>query len=214
MRIDGKNSVVAVTAAAMLLAAGIALAKSHDHGQRGGPPGDGGGRHGSSDGGAGPRAGTGGPHRAGAACDPAAVAAVDLAVAAACPCAGVDDGAGGVTPWRNHGQYVRCVAHATRDELRSAGLKRRCLKGAVSCAARSSCGKDGAVACVVASTGTCVGGACSNAPETPCTADQDCTTSECRVTSAARCGTVGGTPTTGTCCAASPSGAFLDARAF
>ena len=198
-----RGSLAAITVA-MLLAAGIALAKSHgdqgDHGHHGshGTPQDGG--HGSP----------GGRHGGGAVCDSAAVAVLDAAVEAACPCDGLPDGLGGTTPWRNHGQYVRCVAHATRDQLRSVGLKRRCVKGMVPCAARSTCGKSDSVACVVTSTDTCVSGACSNDSEMACMTDADCTTSSCRVTSAARCTALGGVAGSGSCCTASPSGAFLD----
>jgi hypothetical protein len=56
-------------------------------------------------------------------------------VAAACPCTG---------PWKNHGQYVRCVVHARRA-LRRAGCSRDALRGLVPGAARSRCGRRGAV---------------------------------------------------------------------
>ena len=190
-----------IAAAAMVFAAGISLAKS----------GSGHGHHGN-----GPHATGGGPHAGGGggACDPAAVADAQVAIAAACPCAGLDDGQGGTTPWRNHGQYVRCVAHATRAQARSAGVKRPCVRGTVACAARSSCGKDGAVACVVPSTGTCVNGTCSNDEELACAVDADCVTHECTVASADHCTMLGGTASSGSCCAASPSGAFLDPSPF
>ena len=196
MRKRWKESVIAVGAAAFLVLAGVAVAKPHDgsHGHGGGDHGRGGGPH-----------GPGGP-----ACDPAAVAGVAAAVDAACPCAGRDDGAGGTTPWKNHGQYVRCVAHATRDQLRTAGLKRRCVRGTVPCAAQSTCGKGAAVACVVTATGTCVNAACSNDPETTCAVDDDCTIRTCAVTTADRCAGAGGVAGVGSCCAASPSGAVLD----
>jgi hypothetical protein len=118
-----------------------------------------------------------------ASCD-AASSAIQAFVDMTCPCAGVDDGNGGTTAWKNHGQYVRCVSHAVREAARAAGVKRRCAKSMVPCAANSSCGKKNAVACVV---GT-----------------------ECGVVSADRCAAAGGTATSGSCCSASPSGAFLD----
>jgi hypothetical protein len=192
-----RGSVVAAAAVAALLIAGISLAKPH--------PGR--GHHGN-----GPHGGSGGVH--GGACDPMVVADVQAAVDTECTCAGLADGQGGTTPWRNHGQYVRCVGHATRDLAREAGLKRRCVKGLVPCAARSTCGKNGAVACLVASTGTCMNGTCSNDEDRDCMIDDDCTTHDCRVTSAERCTTLQGTPSTGSCCTASPSGAFLESLAF
>jgi hypothetical protein len=206
-----KATLVAIAAATAMVVASTGQAKPHgDHGHagahgRGGEHG-GKGRHGG-----GPTADGGGARAAGGApCDPAVVAAVKDAAATACPCAGVDDGAGGTSAWKNHGRYVRCVARAVREGLRAAGMKRRCLRDAVPCAARSSCGKAGAVACVVATTGTCVGGMCTNDPERACAADADCATTACTITSVAACTGLGGTGSEGSCCAASPSGAFLD----
>jgi hypothetical protein len=64
------------------------------------------------------------------------IAGVDT-VELACPCAG--PAAGGA--WKNHGQYVSCVAHAA-NALVAAGLVPGSDHGAiVSAAARSSCGK-------------------------------------------------------------------------
>jgi hypothetical protein len=113
-----------------------------------------------------------------------ASSAIGAFVDATCPCAGPDDGAGGTGAWKNHGQYVRCVAHAVRNAARSLGVKRRCGRGLVPCAARSTCGKDDAVACVV-------GG-------------------ECSVRRADECTALGGSGGSGSCCTASPSGAFVD----
>jgi hypothetical protein len=229
MRRHSTGSVIAMAAAAVLFAGGIAVVHAHgDHGEHGRPerPGrggpaphdgvsdDGDAPHGEAPHG-GPHGGGGAPHAGGGVCDPAATAAVASAVALACPCGGVDDGQGGVTPWRNHGQYVRCVARTTRDQARAAGLKRRCVKRSVPCAARSTCGKGDAVACVVVSTATCVGGTCSDDPAAPCLVDADCASAPtCRVTSAAECAARGGTAGSGSCCAASPSGAFLDPVTF
>ncbi len=146
----------------------------------------------------------GGHGPGGNTCDPTAVAAAEAAITAACPCTGPAVG----TPWKNHGQYVRCLAHATRDEARSATLKRRCLHTVVSCGARSTCGKsETMVACRGSSVGTCTNGACSNDPTRSCTVDADCTEATCAITTAARCTD---TPGTGSCCDASPSGAFLN----
>jgi hypothetical protein len=196
---------MAVGMAVTLFGAGVALAKkgdehgkgkgkSHEHG-RGGDHGNGKGP-GSDDGGsdesAGKHGGPGNGSQGGgsngggsgsSSCD-AAASAIQAFVDMTCPCAGVDDGMGGTIAWKNHGQYVRCVSHAVRDASRAAGVKRRCAKSMVPCAANSSCGKKNAVACLV---GT-----------------------ECGVVSADRCAAAGGTETTGSCCSASPSGAFLD----
>ena len=45
---------------------------------------------------------------------------VDAAVAAACPCEGTVAPDESVTPWRNHGQYVRCVVKY-RNQLKKSG---------------------------------------------------------------------------------------------
>jgi deazaflavin-dependent oxidoreductase (nitroreductase family) len=216
---SGSKTLGLVAVGIVVLIAGRGLAKSHDgehghghgHGDDAHAHGGGGPVGGGSQGGGAP--GAGGPHVGGGACDPAALAAVDAALAAACPCAGLDDGAGATTPWRNHGQYVRCVAHAVHDAARGAGLKRRCVRDLVPCAARSTCGKDGAVTCIVPLAGTCVGGTCSNAPEVPCTLDAECVTTACSVTTADSCTASGGAAATGSCCTASPSGAFVEAPA-
>ncbi len=63
---------------------------------------------------------------------------VAAAVAAACPCAGT---------WKNHGQYVSCVAHE-RNVLRKGGcLTGDARKRMTRCAARSTFGKGGPVVC-------------------------------------------------------------------
>jgi len=195
------KTMMAVGMAVTLFGAGAAFAKhdnhghgngkGHEHGSAGqNDPGDddqgngNGHQRGPGDDQGGSNEGSGkhgGP--SGSSCD-AASSAIQAFVDMTCPCAGVDDGNGGTTAWKNHGQYVRCVAHAVRDAARAAGVKRRCGKSMVPCAANSSCGKKTSVACVV---GT-----------------------ECAVVSADRCAAAGGTSSSGSCCAASPSGAFLD----
>jgi hypothetical protein len=206
------GAIVAVGAAAVLVGASISLAHghgeghSHGHGSHGhggphGGPGTTGGGHGN-----------GGGHGGGGGngCDATASSAVGAFVDATCPCDGPSDGNGGTVAWKNHGQYVRCVAHAVRDAARAGGVKRRCVRALVPCAAQSSCGRKNAVACIVSSVGTCTAGACSNDPEVPCTADADCALHVCAVTSADRCAAVGGSAGSGSCCAASPSGAFVE----
>jgi len=108
---------------------------------------------------------------------------------------------------------VRCVAHAVRAELKAAGLKRRCFRGAVPCAAQSACGKRGAEPCITATPDTCVGGACTSDPTTLCTVDADCTVLACGVTDPDDCTASGGVVRSESCCFGSPSGAFLDAPA-
>ncbi len=208
-----KRLVLVAGAVALTFVAATSLAKPHDG--RGPHAGKGKGEpHGKgpgSDGTAGVPQGGAKPKGPGkGACDPAVVATLEAALAATCPCAGVDDGTGTVVPWKNHGRYVRCVAHALRDQARAAGVKRRCMRGFVPCAARSTCGKGGAVTCVVTSTGTCTAGACTTDADAACTTDADCVASACAVTNADDCAALGGVAGTGSCCAASPSGAFLD----
>jgi hypothetical protein len=215
------GSMVAIGAALVLVGAGIALAKSHGegngHGHGHGGSHGGNGKHGGGpDDGTGPgNSGKGGPgggpgKHGGGACDAAASSAIGAFVDATCPCDGVDDGNGGTTAWKNHGQYVRCVAHAVKDAAKAAGVKRRCARDLVPCAARSSCGKRNAVTCIVATTATCTNGVCDTPEATPCTTDADCSTRACGVTTLERCANAGGTAASGSCCSASPSGAFLD----
>ena len=187
---------------AMALATGPATAKPHDN------PGQGNGMGNPHGGGNGN--GNGNGMGGGGECDPALVDDVRAAVDAECPCAGTDDGAGGVTPWKNHGKYVRCVAHAVRAEARAAAIKRRCVRGAVPCAAQSACGKRGAVPCVTAVPDTCVGGSCSNDPVKACAVDADCTVLACEVSDPDDCTDGGGTVRSESCCFGSPGGAFLD----
>ena len=59
-------------------------------------------------------------------------------IAQLCPCEG---SRGTVMPWRNHGKYTSCVAHAAGD-FESQGLISESAKDAlVSAAAQSSCGQ-------------------------------------------------------------------------
>ena len=173
---------MAAGAVALALLAGIAAAKDHGDQGPGGPGnGHGNGWHGPH--GGQPHGGPGHGAPGSGNCGTAS-SAIGAFVDATCPCAGPDDGTGGTIAWKNHGQYVRCVAHAVRDAARSLGVKRRCGHGFVPCAARSTCGKDGAVACIV-------GGECSVLPADECAA-------------------LGGSGGSGSCCTASPSGANHD----
>ena len=214
MRTAWRGTLLAVSMTIALAASGAALAKPHDdnpgqgHGNgMSGPHGDNGmsGPHGN---------GGNGMGGGNAECDPLVVDALRAAVDASCPCAGTDDGSGGVTPWKNHGKYVRCVAHAAKAEARGAGVKRRCLRGAVPCAAQSACGKQGAEPCVKDTPDTCVGGVCTNDPATLCVLDADCTVRACSVKDPDDCTASGGIVRSDSCCFGSPGGAFLDAFVF
>lgn len=189
-----RSNVVLAAAAATLLLASAALAAKPESpgGGRGGPP----------------------------ACDEAAVAAAVASIDAACPCAGQTDESGAVVPWKNHGKYVRCVAHATKAAVKGSdgALTRRCLRSSIRCAARSTCGRaEGVVNCTVTSSSACVAGSCDDGRT--CSSDDDCTRSSCSFRpSADQCTADGGVAGTGSCCApalvGSPSGAFLDQGVF
>jgi hypothetical protein len=109
---------------------------------------------------------------------------VGAALAAACPCAADADG----VPWKNHGKYVSCVVRY-RNELR----KNDCIdadqkRTIASCAARSTCGKEGAVlCCVYDASATCsdatpgdatAAGVCSNDDTVACDTSGDCATAK------------------------------------
>ncbi len=114
---------------------------------------------------------------------------VATALATQCPCDGVPQADSSVAPWRNHGQYMKCVVHY-RNALRKSG----CLTDAdrrtlASCAARSTCGKD-KVLCCHYDLGTCSdpmpgdmvpAGTCSNDATVPCDTSADCTKSRARI---------------------------------
>jgi hypothetical protein len=107
---------------------------------------------------------------------------VGACLSEACPCAA--DSAG--VSWKNHGQYVKCVVHL-RNDLRKAGCIDTDAKRTIArCAAKSTCGKEGAVLCCVYDTSaTCddalpgdgtAAGTCSNSGDTPvpCDTATDC----------------------------------------
>ena len=120
MRMGWRGTLLAAAVTIALGTSGVALAKPHDDN-----PGQG---HGHGKDGPQGENGMGGPHGNGGNgmgggsgdCDPTMVDALRAAVDASCPCAGTDDGSGGVAPWKNHGKYVRCVAHAVKDAARGA----------------------------------------------------------------------------------------------
>lgn len=104
---------------------------------------------------------------------------VGAAVAATCPC----DGIQGV-PWRNHGKYQSCVVRL-RNALNKQGCPPEALKTIARCAAKSTCGKAGFVLCCAdSSVGTCSDttpgdgskdGTCSNDATIACDTNADCT---------------------------------------
>ena len=117
---------------------------------------------------------------------------VVAAMAAQCPCEGVVAAEGEAPAWRNHGQYVRCVAQYTNDLRKAECLTSETRRDLKRCAARSTCGKEGRVLCCVTTLDTCSGdldpgdelaeGTCSADAEVACNTDADCTKTEVRMT--------------------------------
>ncbi len=113
---------------------------------------------------------------------------VAAALAAQCPCAGTVNPDTSVTPWRNHGQFMKCVVHY-RNALRKSGCLTDSERQTIaSCAARSTCGKDTVLCCHYV-VGTCSdpmpgdmvqAGVCSN-EAVACDTAADCTTSSSRI---------------------------------
>ena len=141
-----------------------------------------------------------------ATCDATAVATARATIDDVCPCAAQSDG----TPWKNHGQYVKCVTKARKAA--AASVQKKCLKEVVPCAAQSTCGKSADIACVITTTatGSCQGdpiqgdtlkeGTCVSDPTVACDTDADCSQSTCSAMSQADCTTAGGSPAVGPCC--------------
>jgi hypothetical protein len=142
---------------------------------------------------------------------------VAASLAGSCPCEGRTAPDGTVTPWRNHGQYVSCVARA-RNQLRRQGcLPDELRRIAQRCAAKSTCGKADAVLCCVITPGACVGdpmpgdgtsaGTCADDATRACDADAHCATATgpTLASSADACTARGGTPSgSGSVCTACP----------
>jgi hypothetical protein len=83
------------------------------------------------------------PARGLAACsDPAAVAAARAAADAACDATDT-----GCATAARHGEYVSCIARQAKAAVKAGTLPKSCRGDVVRCAARSTCGKSGAVAC-------------------------------------------------------------------
>lgn len=136
---------------------------------------------------------------------PADVAA---AMAAQCPCEGVVAAEGAAPTWRNHGQYVRCVAQYTNLLRKAECLTSEVKRDLKRCAARSTCGKEGRVLCCVATLDTCSGdlvpgdglaeGVCTADAEVVCDTDADCTKTKARITDGEEACTAEGGETAGT----------------
>lgn len=115
---------------------------------------------------------------------------VDAAIEAECPCAGETIGQDVTQPWRNHGQYVRCVKKY-RNQLRKADcLDRAGLRSMSRCAARSTCGKPDRVVCCLSMVDTCsdpvpgdqlMEGICGDDADRPCDSEVDCTRTRARM---------------------------------
>lgn len=116
---------------------------------------------------------------------------VAASVAETCPCDGTVMPDLSVRPWKNHGQYVRCIVHY-RNALRKAGCftDRSLRRTLARCAARSTCGKPNKVRCCTYTPGVCsdsnpgdmvAEGTCSNDELLACDVDDDCTTSRARL---------------------------------
>lgn len=109
---------------------------------------------------------------------------VGAAIAAACPC----DADQGGRAWKNHGKYVSCVVRFRNDLRRAGCLDAQAKREIARCAARSTCGKEGAVLCCTYDTsGTCddagpgdgtAAGVCSNGAGAACDTDADCISAE------------------------------------
>ncbi len=119
----------------------------------------------------------------------------DQAVNDNCSCTGAS----------NHGRYVSCVAHLTKN-LADCGLIPTNCKGKVTrCAARSTCGKKGFVTCTVP-TSTCdtATGTCTDDSTVVCTTDIQCG-SRCSTKHDAQLCPSDGVTSTGSCCPTCPA---------
>jgi len=114
---------------------------------------------------------------------------VVAAVAAACPCDGSPQPDSSIVPWRNHGEYVRCVVHLRNQYRKSDCLDDTLKRSLARCAARSTCGKDGKVLCCTYDLGTCSdptpdavkAGVCNNDAAVACDVAADCTKSKASI---------------------------------
>jgi len=105
----------------------------------------------------------------------------------------------------NHGRYVSCVAHVVRRLTAESTVPNTCRGKVTRCAARSTCGKTGFVACHIP-TDVCdipagmTIGTCTGNPALTCLTSLDCG-SRCRVSKSAElCTEHGGTVGAGASC--------------
>ena len=143
------------------------------------------------------------------ACDPALVEQAAAAIAAECPCDGRTNPAGEVSPWKNHGGYVSCVARERNRQAKQLGLSKSCVRTATRCAARSTCGKrEGFVTCRTPDLCSdqqqgdgAQDGTCADDPTIACDTAADCPVLRCSIKSSAEiCAERGGIAATGSCC--------------
>jgi hypothetical protein len=123
--------------------------------------------------------------------------AAEAAIAAACPCDSAE----------NHGDYVSCVADAVEGLV-----SEECRGAVVRCAARSTCGKEGAVACLKPKRSGCDRntGTCRKNPAVSCESSRDCVVgTKCSIKrSAEKCTDHGGVVSgSDSCCAECVPGA-------
>jgi len=107
---------------------------------------------------------------------------VGAALAAACPCSADAHG----QAWKNHGQYVKCVVQFRNDMRKQNCADKATIRTIARCAARSTCGKEGAILCCKYDlSNTCVAASCasdaaasccSNDNTVACATDADCIT--------------------------------------
>ena len=120
-----------------------------------------------------------------------------------CPCDG---------EYKNHGRYVRCVARTSNQLFKeNPELARSCKRIGRKCAARSTCGKDGAVRCCLERERRCeddpapgnliAEGTCAKI-DGACDTNADCVEVRCKISRfQEKCEAKGGIPNgTGSCC--------------
>ena len=122
--------------------------------------------------------------------------AVQAAIDQECPCAAAT----------NHGRHVSCVAHVVKRLSQQGQVPTSCKGRIKRCAARSICGKEGAVTCQKPVLGTCdlTTGTCLENGALLCTSDAECVVgTRCSTKrSTEQCTISGGTVGAGsTCCA-------------
>ena len=107
--------------------------------------------------------------------------------------------------FRNHGQYVRCVAHAANALRRAGCLEDRDLRRSLKrCAARSTCNKpEGFVTCCIEIPVECEDGLCAGTDIGCLTSDECAPRTRCTLKRGEdHCLDRGGVPGTGSCCSA------------